>query len=113
MDSVKKHIPILKQLIKGNSRIQKKLICEGGKPLQLCLRECALNIVKGNVPLSKHQFAKLKKHRNGLRELSRKSTSQKRRKKIEQRGGFLASLLVPIAASIAGAIIKKAVHRKR
>ena len=105
-------VPLLKQLCKCNKKLQKDLLKKGGKPLHLCLKECALNVIKGNVPLSKHQFRKIKKHKNQLREISKKNTSQKRRIKIEQRGGFIASLLIPIIGSLAGGLIKKAIHRK-
>ena len=110
--ALKTQLPVLKQLCKCNKREQRKLLRQGGKPLQLCLRECALNIVKGNVPLSKNQFKKLKRYKNSLREISKKRTSVKQRLKIEQRGGFLASLLIPIIGSIAGGLIKKAIHKK-
>lgn len=109
---VQHHRHVLKQLTKSNKKNQRKLLRQGGKPLQHCLRECSVNILSGTVPLSKHQFKKLKRHRNSVRELSRKKTSLKKRFQIEQRGGFLASLLIPILGSIAGAAIKKAVRRK-
>ena len=103
------HLPVLRKLCRCNKKVQKQILAQGGKPLQLCLRECALNVIRGNVPLSKHQFHKLRKFQKNLHELSRKNTSQKRRLKIEQRGGFLASLLLPIVGSLAGAAIRKAV----
>ena len=105
------HVPVLRQLCRCNTKVRKQILKQGGKPLQLCLRECALNVIKGNVPLSKTNFNRLKKHKKQLRELSKKATSQKRRLQIEQRGGFLASLLLPIVGSLAGAVIQKAVKR--
>lgn len=104
-------VPVLRQLCRCKKKVQKQILQQGGKPLQVCLRECALNVIKGNVPLSKKHFTQLKKHKKQLRELSKKNTSQKRRLQIEQRGGFLASLLLPIVGSIAGAVIKSAVKR--
>ena len=103
-------VPVLKQLCKCNNSVKRKLLKHGGKPLQLCLRECALNVVKGNVPLSKHQFKKLKRYRKQVRELSKPRTSQKKRLQIEQKGGFLASLLLPIIGSVVQRVISK---RKR
>ena len=107
--AVSTHLPVLRRLCRCNNKLQREILLRGGKPLQLCLRECALNVLRGNVPLSKHQFRKLRKFKNNLRELSRKNTTQKRRLEIEQRGGFLASLLLPIVGSLAGAVIRKAV----
>lgn len=96
----KGQVPILKQLCKCNNHTRKKILKTGGKPLQLCLRECAVNTLKGNVNLSKHQFNKLRRYRKNLRDLSHKKTSLKKRLQIEQKGGFLASLLIPILGSL-------------
>lgn len=111
--AIKQHLAVLKQLCKANKKVQRKLLAQGGRPLQHCLRECAVNLLAGTVPLSKHQFKKLKRYRNSIRELGRKKTSLKKRIHIEQQGGFLASLLLPIIGSVAGAVIKKAIHKKR
>ena len=110
--AVSEHLPVLKQLCRCNKKLQKQLLLQGGKSLQLCLRECALNVIKGNVPLSKHQFQKLKKYKKNLRDLSKKRTSFKERLQIEQRGGFLPAFLLPIIGSVASALITKAIHRK-
>ena len=104
-------LPVLRQLCHCNKYIRNQILEQGGKPLQHCLRECALNVIKGNVPLSKSQLKKLKKHKKHLRDLSRKNTSLKKRIQIEQRGGFLASLLLPIVGSLAGAAIRGAIKR--
>ena len=110
--ALKKQLPQLKKLCKCNKKLQRQILTEGGKPLQLCLRECALNVIRGNVPLSKHQFNRLKKFKRDLRDLSKKKTSAKRRLHIEQKGGFLPSLLLPIIGSIASAAISRAIKRR-
>jgi hypothetical protein len=110
MDPVK-HLPVLKKLCRCNKRLQKELLLQGGKSLQLCLRECALNVLKGNVPLSKHQFNRLKKFKLNLRDLSKKKTSAKKRLQIEQRGGFLASFLLPIVGSLASEVVSKVLKK--
>lgn len=109
----KHHLSVLKKLCKCDKKVQKTLLVEGGKPLQHCLRECAVNLLSGTVPLNKQQFKKLKRHRKLVRELSKRNTSHKKRIEIEQKGGFLASLLLPIIGSIAGAAIKTTIHKKR
>lgn len=103
-----KHLPVLKKLCRCNKKLKKQLLIKGGKPLQLCLRECALNVLKGNVSLSKHQFNRLKRFKQNLRDISKKKTSLKKRLQIEQRGGFLSSLLVPIVGSIASEVLGSA-----
>jgi hypothetical protein len=63
-----------------------------------CLCECADNILRGNVPLTKLQKEKLKRNKAGLRALTKKSFSLKQKKAFLQKGGFLGSLLAPIAS---------------
>lgn len=104
--AIRKQLPLLKKLCKCNKKAKKQLLLEGGKSLQLCLRECALNVIRGNVPLSKHQFKKLQKFKKYLRQLSQKKTSLKRRLHIEQRGGFLSSLLLPILGSVIAQVVQ-------
>ena len=101
MDALKK----LKRLKGGKKRDD--LLKHGGKPLQLCLRECALNILKGNVPLTSQQLKKLKAHKVLLREFCKNRTSQRRRFEIEQKGGFLPALLAPVIGAVLGVILKK------
>ncbi len=104
---VKANLPVLKKLKRCGTVERRKLLEKGGKPLQLCLRECAINVLKGNVPLTKSQLKKLGKHKKKIRDLSQKKTSYKRRIAIEQKGGFLPLLLAPIVGSILGGLLKK------
>ena len=104
---LKAHIQTLKQLRRCGKKQQKAILIKGGKPLQLCLQECALNALKGNVPLTRDQFKKLKSHKNNLRELSKKKTSHKKRLHIEQKGGFLPLLLAPIVGSLLSGILRR------
>ena len=103
---VKFHLPVLKQLKRCNTKQRKVLLEKGGKPLQLCLRECAINVLKGNVHLTKSQLTKLRKYKTKLRDLSKKTTSHKKRLEIEQRGGFLPLLLAPIVGSVLSGLLK-------
>jgi hypothetical protein len=62
--------------------------------------EWADNILRGNVPLTKLQKEKLKRNKAGLRALTKKSVSLEKKKAILQKGGFLGSLLAPIASVV-------------
>ena len=106
---VRKHLSLLKRLRKCtlSAKDRKAVLYQGGKPLQLCLQECAINILKGNVQLSKAQFDKLKRYKKQLRELGKKKTSQSRRIQIEQKGGFLPLMLAPIVGSLLGGLFQK------
>jgi hypothetical protein len=59
------------------------------------------NILRGNVQLTKQQKEKLKGNKAELRVLTKKSVSLKKKKAILQKGGFLQSLLAPIASIVA------------
>ena len=110
---VQTQIPVLKSLCKCTGSKRKQLLQVGGKDLQLCLDECAVNVLKGHVPLSQKHFSQLKKYKQPLRNLSLRKTSQKKRRQIVQRGGFLPALLAPIIASLAGTVINAVANRKK
>ena len=70
-----------------------------------CLCEICLNVLKGNVPLTSKQKAKLSSYKASLRALVKKSTPTKRRRKILQKGGFLGALLGPLLKTIIGPLL--------
>ena len=80
---------------------------EGGKELQKCLRECAVNILKGNIPLTPAQLKKLKRFKEKVRLLAAYKTPVKKRRELEQSGGFLPALLAPVVGAVLGALLKK------
>ena len=62
-----------------------------------CLCECALNVLNGNIPLKPADKKKLKKYKQNLRSLvNRKFSVQKKKKTLNQKGGFLGALLTPV-----------------
>ena len=65
------------------------------------LCECADNILRGNVPLTKLQKENLKRNKARLRARTKKSVSLRKNRAILQKGGFLESLLAPIASVVA------------
>ena len=101
------HLNQLKKLKTCKEKERRKVLVEGGKPLQLCLQECCINIMNGNVPLTTVQKAKLKRHKEKLLALRKKKTSHQQRLKIEQRGGFLPALIAPVLGALVAGIFKK------
>ena len=99
---VKKQAPLLIYLAKAKPAVVKAIINTGDKELINALCECALNVLSGNVPLTKTQKTRLCRHKTGLREISRKNTSLKKKKETLQRGGFLGALLSPILGILGG-----------
>ena len=81
--------------------ISKHLKTKSDRSLVDCLCECTDNILRGNVLLTKLQKEKLKRNKAGLRTLTKKSVSLKKKKAILQKGEFLGSLLAPIASVVA------------
>ena len=61
--------------------IRKHIITKADGSLVDCLCECADNILRGNVPLTKLQKEKLKKNEAELRAQTKKSVSLKQRKR--------------------------------
>lgn len=81
------------------------LLKAGGPGLQRCVREIAVNVLKGRVPLNKAQTRRLKRHREDVRALARKGSSNRQRLRIEQKGGFLASLIAPLLGGLASTVL--------
>ena len=104
---IKDNLSLLRKLRRCKAKQRRLLLAQGGKPLQLCLMECIINILKGNVPLSKAQKSRLYKHRKDLRLLSKKNTSLKKRLAVEQKGGFLGAIIAPILGGVLGALLRK------
>ena len=99
---VKKQAPLLNHLAKAKPSAVKAIINTGDKELINVLCECALNVLNGNVRLTKSQKARLCRHKTGIREISLKKTSLKKKRETLQRGGFLRALLAPILGIIGG-----------
>ena len=85
---LKKHANELVYLQKARPCIRKHLITKADRSLVDCLCECADNILRGNVPLTKLQKKKLAKNKAGLRVLTKKSFSQKEESDLTERWIF-------------------------
>ena len=102
---LRKFAPILRKLnrLKPDQKkvwlkkhLDNELIC--------CLCECAKNLLNGNVPITAAQRKKLVVRKESLRKLVRRKVSLRNKKRILQRGGFLAALLAPIV-SVLGSLL--------
>ena len=101
---LKKYAHCLHTLASSKSPMCKAMIKNADSGLIKCLCECALNILKGNVPLTPGQKLKLKRHKTQLRQLAKRGQAIGRKKVILQKGGFLPALLAPILGSILPAV---------
>lgn len=69
------------------------------------IAECALNVLKNRVHLNSQQKHKLKRHKNSLRYIAdRGNNTKKKRRLLQQKGGFLTSL-IPLAVSALSSVI--------
>ena len=107
---LQRHASTLNLLAKAKPKLASGIIKNSSEDFIKCLCECCLNLLKGNIPISQGQKKKLKKYKNPVRNLAKKSVSIKHKRKIVQRGGFLGTLLstiIPAIAGLVGGLVKK------
>ena len=107
---LKKNVDVLSHLSRAKPQMVKAIVGAADKELLTCLCECAQNLIKGNVSLSKQHKSKLKRYKKDVRTLVKKNIG-KQKKKILQKGGFLPALLAPIAAQVLAPLVTKLVRR--
>ena len=113
MPLIKKHGSMVLALGQAPPQFRKKIVKEAPKELINCVAECCHNVLKGNVPLSEAQKRRLHPKRQQLRLLADKKVSvQKKKKVLNQQGGFLPMLalapsLAPVVGNVLGELIKK------
>ena len=105
-DRLRKHANTLQLLLKNKSKVNNVVIENADRDLISCLCECAFNVLKGNVPLTRPQKRRLARHKQGLRALTASKTSSKSKRKVLQTGGFLPALLAPVL-SFVGPLLSK------
>lgn len=97
---------MLSVLSKASPPLRKKLIQTASKEVIDTVCECCLNVLKGTIPLSKHQKQCLGKHRHVLRQMVQKKIPIRQKKKmLVQRGGILPLLLGPILKGVLGTML--------
>lgn len=72
------------------------------------ITEVIQNTLKGNISYSPHQKKQLLPHKDTIRELGKiKLSKSKRKKLLQQRGGFLPTILAPVLIAIASELASK------
>jgi len=102
--SLKKYAPCFKKLLNQSGKKRKKLVTAMSKDKEFikCMCECAKNVLKGNVELSKRQREKIRSRKQSFRKLVLKKTPISVKRRIVQNGGFLGALLGPIVSALGG-----------
>ena|SRR5215469_12920445 len=107
MKRIKSNYSALELLKKAKPKLRKAILLNCGSDLLKCVGECALNVLRGTVKLTKCSKRKLRKHRGLLRKIADRGVSiNKKRKIIVQRGGFLLPLLSAVLPFIASLVFK-------
>ena len=96
MDKLRDNRVFLEMLSKSNNKYRKALLSGAPPEIIHLLSECALNILKGTITLTKEEKSKLRPHKNALRKIATKRVSNRTKKKIIQKGGMLNALLKPV-----------------
>lgn len=99
----KKEADMLRALYHLNGQQRLLLLRKADSRTIRCICECALNILLGNVALSKKEKDHLRRYAVVLRQLAdRKKTKEKKKKILVQHGGgaFLPALLLPIITTV-------------
>ena len=90
---LRRNLPALTALYRGSTQQRRNILQSASKDLILTFCEIALNVLRGNVPLTAEQFKKLKKLKTKIKLCADKKTSLARKRKAIQTGGFLLPLL--------------------
>ena len=92
---------------------QKKVLKVVPNDFVHCVSECCHNVLKGNVSMTPAQKHRLYPKRRLIRMLADKKVSvTKKKKELNQQGGFLpilAPLLAPAIAPVIGKVVKEVV----
>lgn len=91
---IKRNLPLLKRLVSGSSPQRRIVLQEASDDLIKSIVEIAINTLRGNIPLTKAQLKRLKKEKVVIKKLcNKKQPLKKKRKTVNQKGGFIGSLL--------------------
>jgi len=103
---VKKFLPVLRRIRNMGNKARRDYVKKCNREFIDCVSEYAKNVIKGNVPMSGLQKAKLRRRRKDVEALAIKKTSLTKKRRILQKGGFLTALL-PLVLSILSSMFLK------
>ena len=92
---IRRFLPVLKRINKLGEKAKSQYVKKCNKEFVDCISECAKNVLRGNVPLSARQNAKLRRNKQNLRALSIKKTSLRKKRRIIQKGLSLIHISEP------------------
>lgn len=105
----RKQAAVLSALYHMNDEERAALLKKASPVLVKRICECALNVLCGNVPLTRVHKSRLRKHVHVLRKLADPTPSLNRKKALlVQRGsGFIPALLAPLIGTLLSSIVAR------
>lgn len=104
---LRRNVDFLKLLSQASHYKRKKVYRCCNNDLIICVADCCLNVIKGNVPLDEEDKLKVKRHRKLIRLLAKREIPlKKKREVLIQKGGALTPLLIPILSLAASLLLK-------
>ena len=99
---VKRQVPCPQLLNRTHTAKLRKAILEyADAELISALCECAHNILRGTLRLTSREKVRLRRYTSDLRTIANRKTAVTRRRRIlQQKGGFLPALLAPLAMTV-------------
>lgn len=100
----------LEALVKASPPIRKQMVGKGSRDFINAICECTDNALKRNIPINDEDLKKMHKYKHAMRKLVKKDTLKKKRKLLQQHGGFL-QFLIPAAVSLVSGLISNAINK--
>ncbi|KAL7289431.1 hypothetical protein TKK_0016627 [Trichogramma kaykai] len=106
----KRHAALLTALVHSDSKQRLALLKNADDSFVRCICECALNVLRGNVPVKNKN--RLRKHKSILRKLvtlkagEKKRWAKKKRIILQTGGAFLPALIAPVLGALIARLIK-------
>ena len=101
---LKRNFQALNSLYQASPGERKVILRKAPTDLILAICEIALNLLRGNIPLTAQQYRQLKRRKKTIKLFANKRTTvESKRKAVNQSGGFLHPLLsvaVPFISSL-------------
>ena len=91
---MRRNLALLETIYKSTPRVRKVIVSKANPDFINALCEIALNVLRGNIPLTDKQYTVLKKKKKLIRIVADKKIKlTKKKKTLNQTGGFLLPLL--------------------
>lgn len=103
---VKKYAPTLQLLAKCDKKTANAIVKSAKPEFLCCISDICHNILKDRLKLSGKEKRNLSKYKKQIRKIANRSTTNKSKRELIQKGGFLGAILAPLLGSIIGPIAK-------